>query len=216
MSPTTARISAAGTVVSLVVPLHASCFGGCCGAATVAPCCDLSASSRACTSSGCAAARCDASIACTSFGVGGACCACCPPRWSCPPHCCCTLRSCCAWEGKTVAMAKIAAAKPTSSPLVPSQGSTSFVSGSCVARSSPFLARLTPSPSCMPRIMDLGVRAAMAPMRPLTPSTSTMPPVSTPAASASSSVTSSAMAIAAMDFIGCTGMGMRNAKAVYA
>mmetsp|Transcript_105 Transcript_105/g.363 ORF Transcript_105/g.363 Transcript_105/m.363 type:complete len:430 (-) Transcript_105:180-1469(-) len=115
--------------------------------------------------------------------------------------------------GKTAATAKTTANAPTSSPSASTHGFQSPLS-SYKLELSPRRASETPRPSCMPRTIVRGVWRAMTPMRPLTPSANTMAPVRMPAASASSRETPSAIAMAAMDFIGCTGMGILKAKAV--
>lgn len=80
----------------------------------------------------------------------------------------------------------------------------------------PLEARLSPRPSCMPRMTGMGMRRATTPMRPVAPKNRMQEDTKMPAAMicGMSRAPVSASATAAMVFIGCTGMGMSNNRPV--
>ena len=69
---------------------------------------------------------------------------------------------------------------------------------------------LSPMPSCIPLITAIGTKRSTFPIRLLTPSKKTTAPTISPAAAISPGSKCSAIATAAIAFIGCTGIGKPN------
>mmetsp|Transcript_88837 Transcript_88837/g.281160 ORF Transcript_88837/g.281160 Transcript_88837/m.281160 type:complete len:238 (+) Transcript_88837:605-1318(+) len=72
----------------------------------------------------------------------------------------------------------------------------------------PCAAMRTPRPTCMPAMTHRGIALLARSMVCVSPSSSTARPVRMPAAAKAPGESPSLMATAAMDFMGCTGMGM--------